>query len=369
MRLVSAAVGSALLATAFWLARLLPRGRLLAVAVLVAATPQVVMMNGSVNPNSLEASAGICAWASLCAVFLWKGRVPGAVLAAVAVSCSLLTMTRPLSALWLAIIGLTVLALFGSLDRVRELLRQPGVRMVVGIVGAAGVAGAAWTVYSDDLGNNRGYNPWGLSPLHAAQHSLALTWSYLQQSVAVFGWDRTTSPAPLTWAWGLALLALLVPAVRHGDRRRAGLLVGLTALVLLVPTILQTPVATGIGFVWSGRYGLALAAGIPIVAALVLGSSHRLTRPIAALAGVIVAGGHVVAHAAAMRRWTVGTRGPINYVTEASWTPPVHPAALLVTTIALAGALALLAYLTATVGADVAEASDEERAPLLTPAT
>jgi hypothetical protein len=351
MRFVSAAIGAALLATAVWLARLLPRGRLLAVAVLVAATPQVVMMNGSVNPNSLEAAAGICAWVGLAAALLWPGVVPRRVLAATAVACSLLTTTRPLSALWLALIGVSVLAIIGERERVVSLLRQRRAQVASGAVVVAGLAGAAWTVLSDDLGNNRGYNPWGLPPLHAAQHSLALTWSYLQQSVAVFGWDRTTSPAPLTWLWGVALLALVVPAVRGADRRRALGVLGVLVLVLLMPTILQTPTATAIGFVWSGRYGLALAAGVPVLAAVALRRRRDLARPIAAIVGALVAIGHVVAHAAAMRRWTVGTKGPLNYLADPRWRPPVAAPLLLAATVVVAGALSLLVYAVAT-GAD-----------------
>ena len=58
MRLVSALINSSLLGTALWLA--LRRSRILAVAVLVAATPTVIYYSASVNPNGMEMTAAVC---------------------------------------------------------------------------------------------------------------------------------------------------------------------------------------------------------------------------------------------------------------------------------------------------------------------
>ncbi|MFD0630773.1 DUF2142 domain-containing protein [Catenulispora yoronensis] len=66
MRLVSAALCAAMLAsavvTAFQWSR---RRRYPLAAVLAAATPMVMFLNGSVNPNSLEASAAILLWTAV----------------------------------------------------------------------------------------------------------------------------------------------------------------------------------------------------------------------------------------------------------------------------------------------------------------
>lgn len=357
MRFASAVLSALLLASAFALARIAPRFRLLSLALLVAVTPQVLLMAGSINPNSQEVAAGILAWVAVSIAVLWEGpTVPRKVLAAAVVGSSLLAVTRPLSDLWLAVIGLGLLAIFGDRERVLGRLRQRDVQMAVGLVFVAGVLGALWTVFSDDLGNNRGYNPWGLNLVQAVQHSFALTWSYLQQLVAVFGWDRTPSPAPLTWAWGVAFLALVVPAFRAGDRRRRIGLVALTVVIFLVPTALQAPTAEAIGFVWSGRYWLAVVAGVPIVAALVLGrqGAPGLPRAAALLIAVVAGGGHVVAHMAAMRRWMVGTDGPLNYLSGTGWDPPVPAPVLLAATAVLSVGLALLALRVAS--ADLAAA-------------
>jgi hypothetical protein len=345
MRFLSAALNAALLATAFTLTRRAALLRLVPVGLLVAITPQVVQLSGSVNPNGLEITAGACAWVALSAAVLWRGpRLSKGVLASVAASCSLLALTRPLSTLWLAVIGLTVLLVLADFTTIVARLRERGVRAVVAVVTLATLAGLAWTFVSDDLGNNRGYNPWGLGMVDAIRHSLALSWSYLQQGVAVFGWDRNPSPAPLTWAWGAALTILVAPALRLADRRRRIGILALTAFVFLVPTILQARTARAIGFVWSGRYGLALFAGIPVLAAVVLGSSPTIPRRMLTWVCAITAAGQVVAHAAAMRRWVVGTDGPLNYLGGGGWTPPVPSWLLLLTISLVSTGLSVLAF-------------------------
>lgn len=345
MRFVSAAINAALLATAFSLCRRIRALRLAPVALLVAMTPQVLQLAGSVNPNGLEISAGVCAWVALTAATLWRGpRIGAPVLLVAAASCSLLAVTRPLSTMWLAAIAAGTLVVLAEPAVVLARIRELGVRLGMAVVGIASAAGVTWTIASDNLGNNRGYNPWGLGMVDAVRHSLALSWSYLQQGVAVYGWDRNPSPAPLTWAWGVALLALLTLAVRRADRRRRLGIFAVTAFVFLIPTILQARTARAIGFVWSGRYGLALFAGIPVLAAVVVGSSNDTPRRTLAWISGIVAAGHVVAHAAAMRRWVVGTDGPLNYLGGDGWTPPVAPSLLLAAVTVLSWALAAFAY-------------------------
>ena len=351
MRLVTAALNAGLLATAVSLAALRPRFRLVPFAVVVAATPQVFIMNGSVNPNSLEVAAGVCVWVAVCVALLWDGdRLPRSLVVALTVSATLLACTRPLSSMWLAAIAVCALAAFGAKQRVVERFRERDVRIGAGIVFAASVAGAVWTALSDALGNNRGYNPWGLGLYDAAIHSLSLTGSYLEQSVAAFGWIRTTGPVLLTIAWGAVVVVLFVVGVRAGDRRQRLALVAIAALWLLMPTLLQAPTAEDFGFVWSGRYGLALAAGVPVVAAMVASTRERgAARSVLIASAVVVAAAHVVAHLTGMRRFVVGTDGPIDYLTATGgWDPPLHPVVLLVATAVFASGLAALGVRVAT---------------------
>lgn len=346
MRVLSAALGAALLATATSVGASMPRLRLVPVAVVVAATPQVLIMNGSVNPNSLEVAAAVCVWTTVCAVLVWEGeRVPRAVVVALTASASLLAITRPLSSMWLAAIAGCVLAAFGTRQVVAARFRERDIRAGAAVVAVASAAGATWTVLTDALGNNRGYNPWGLGLYDAAVHSLSLTGSYMEQSVAAFGWIRTTGPAALTIAWGAGAFALCLVAVAAGDRRRRLALLLVLAVWLLMPTVLQAPTAEDFGFVWSGRYGLGLAAGVPVVAAVIAGSRGARVpaeRVAVFLVAAVVATVQVAAHVVGARRFTVGTAGPLAYVNADGWQPPLGSAALLAVTFACAVGLAVL---------------------------
>lgn len=368
MRLLTAALCAALLAGALAAATTTRRARFMAVGVLLACTPMVFVLAGSINPNAVEAAAGVCAWATLAAALVHDGRqLPRALLFGIGASCALLAVTRPLSTLWLLVIALTVLAALGRWQLLMTRLREPGVRVVVAAVGVAAAAGAVWTVFSDNLDNNSGYEPRGLDLFHVIKHSLAITPAYLRQMVAAFGWQRVEGPWPLAWAWGLVIAVIVVAALRWGGRRLAVSAVGLLVLVVLTPTILQAPTAGDIGFVWSGRYGLAIAAGVPILAALAIGSSGRLSargmrRLAAGLVGVFAVA-QVVAHAASMRRYVVGVRGPLAYFTGPGWRPPVPTLLLLALVIAFASGLSVLVYRVATEGDPVADRVLDDDAP------
>ena len=353
MRILTAALAAGLLATAMSVGASMRRLRLVPVAVAVAATPQVFIMNGSVNPNSLEVAAAVCVWATVCALLVWEGeRVPRPLVVALTTSASLLAVTRPLSSMWLAVIAVCVLAAFGTRQTFLARFRERDIRMGAAVVALASATGATWTVLTDALGNNRGYNPWGLGLYDAAAHSLSLTGSYMEQSVAAFGWIRTTGPAALTIAWGVAAAALCLVAIVAGDRRRRLALLLVLAVWLLMPTLLQAPTAEDFGFVWSGRYGLALAAGVPMVAALIGGArSERVRgeRVVVALIAFVVATVHVAAHVVGARRFTVGTSGPLDYFNAAGWRPPLGSLALLLSTVVCAVGIAVLAARSATV--------------------
>ncbi|HEX5586099.1 MAG TPA: DUF2142 domain-containing protein, partial [Acidimicrobiia bacterium] len=229
MRLLSAALCAALLAGSLAAAATTRRTRFMAVGVLLACTPMVYVLAGSINPNALEAAAGICAWATLAAALVHPADrlLPKPLLLGVGASCVLLALTRPLSTLWLAVIAVGVLAALGRWRDIVERLREPAVRVVVALVGVAAVAGVVWTVLANSLGNQSGYEPRGLDLLHVVKHSLALTPSYLRQMVAAFGWQRVQGPWPLSWAWGFLILVVVGAALRWGARRLAFTAVGL----------------------------------------------------------------------------------------------------------------------------------------------
>ena len=361
MRFVSVVLNALLLAAAVACAAAVRRRRFMVIGVLLAATPQTILMAGSINPNGLEVSAAICTWVAASVALLDdRDRLPRGVLATLGVSAVTLVWSRPLSMVWLAVIGVTVLAAFGDRERVRARLRGRAERVTLIVIFVATLGSTAWTIGADALGQNSGYDPRGLDLLPAARHSLALTGSYLRQMVAVFGWQREPSPVWLSLLWGAAVLAVVVVALVPWSRRAhdehdeqgAGtrpkvVLLALIGFTLLMPTLLQVPSAKRIGFVWSGRYGLPVAVGIPIVAAAMVGARRLSPRALRVLGGsivVAVAFGQVVAHWANMRRYVVGLDGPVVYFGHDGWTPPLGAPVLLVLVVVASIGLAWLGY-------------------------
>jgi hypothetical protein len=372
MRFLSVGVNAALLAAALACAAAVRRLRFLAIGVIVAATPMTLILTGAINPNGIEISAAICTWVALTVALLSDDeRLPRGVLVALAAGAVALAWARPLATLWLAVIALTTLVAFGDRVRLATRLRGRPERITIAVIGVASLGAAAWTLFSDNLDNNAGYEPRGLGLWSATRHSLGLTPSYLRQMVAVFGWQREPAPLLLSLAWGAAALALVAVAVwpRRGSERGSDVgsdvgsdrasppagvgwrpratILALVALAVLLPTIMQAPTAERFGFVWSGRYALAVAAGVPIMSAAMIGMrrlSPTVTRALAGALVVVVAVGQVVAHWANMRRYVVGLDGPVVYLGQDGWLPPLGAPVLLAVVVASAGALAWLCF-------------------------
>src|SRR4051794_18605265 len=92
MRLLNAAAGTALLGLGCW-AAFRSRSRWLALGVLAAITPEVLLLSGVLNPNGLEAAAAIAAWACLVALRIepvdrWTPLIRGAGVAVVVLVAS-----------------------------------------------------------------------------------------------------------------------------------------------------------------------------------------------------------------------------------------------------------------------------------------
>ena len=348
-RLWSAALSAAFLASAFACAMVTARHRYLALGVVLAATPMTFFLAGSVNPNGLEITTAVCSWAALGAIVTARDRrTPGPLYAAALVAGLVLTWTRPLSVLWLAVAGVVLVVGFGG---ARETVARVGRRRTVwalGALAAVGIGALVWAFGLDALGNAEGDDPRGLGIVDAVRHSAGRTPGYVRQMVGVFGWKTTVPPALLVVIWAAALTALVVAGLWAATTRIRVTLVGIGAITILAPIALEAVRAKDHGFAWQGRYGLPVAAGIPIVAALALATGRevapRIRRTLTLGIVVATAGAQVLAHAAAMRRYVVGRGGSWWYLSGDGWHPPLPAALLLVVTAAGAAALAVLTY-------------------------
>jgi hypothetical protein len=330
MRLVSAALSSALLASAVVTASQWSRRRRYPMAaVLAAATPMVLFLNGAVNPNSLEASSAILLWASILSLLTDpRPELVPRLLTRAGVATMALVSVRQLGPAW-ALVIIVCAALAGQRGALREVLRRPAVWLWTAVVGVVGLGSIAWTAKFNVLGTGGTAATFpNLTFPVAAEHTLGQSVAYLRQMVGYFGWLDVRTPYHLAELWFVPVLALLVAAGVAGKRRDVAALVVLAGSVIAIPVLAQGRQAQTLGYIWQGRYLLAVAAGLPLLAAAILAKREprqewlksAVTRlPVTVTASTLVLG--FLMFYTTLRRYTVGVHGPLLLV-HTAWTPP-----------------------------------------------
>ena len=353
MRLFSAAVSAAFLASALVSALRMRSRPFLPLGVAVSVTPTAIYMASAVNPNGLEISSALCLWTAGL-VYLCDGS-PGdlRLLTRVGLSAAVLVSMRGLSPLWLVLIGLALLAL-SSRARLRELARRASVRAWAGVLAAVSIVAIVWIVAQDTLRIGGFGVPANWSLWHIVTDAASYTMEYLREMVNVFAPYPYPAPSSPAFVWGLVTVALLVLAmtsrgVQRPARRRATVVIlALIVAVLVTPIVLDTISARTTGFEWQGRYTLPLAVGIPILAAYALGNDERLTRPttLRLTAGVItlaLVAEQIHVFVWNLHRYMVGVNGPLDFL-SGSWQPPAPPGLLIAAFVAAVGTLGVMLY-------------------------
>jgi hypothetical protein len=301
-----------------------------------------------VNPSSLEIAAAALVWVA--GLALVDPRPPTAsvervTLVSFVVGAVALVLTRPLSPLWLAlIVGAVVVT--SSLARLRELAARTDVRAGAVVTVVATIAAVVWLqVYRPLQGDN--FAPTGVHGLTALRVSFERLGTMWRQIVGVFGWLDSPSPLLVVVVWCAALVGLILVAFALGStRHRVALGVTLFVAVVVPPLIQSTQLKTSQP-IWQGRYTLPLAVGIPLVAGWAVDrTSHRwreLLRVRAQWLVAVLALGHVLAFASALRRYTVGMNGPTWFFGHEVWEPKVPAGLLVMAFVTMCGALVVLA--------------------------
>jgi hypothetical protein len=105
-------------------------------------------------------------------------------------------------------------------------------------------------------------------------------------------------------------------------------LVLLTFSVIAIPVLAQGRQAASLGYIWQGRYLLAVAAGLPLLAGAILAKREPRRRraaravlrlPTAVTASTLVLG--FLMFYTTLRRYAVGTHGPWLSL-DPAWNPP-----------------------------------------------
>jgi hypothetical protein len=326
MRLLSAAMAAALIALGVTAVLRYARRRTVLIGLLVGATPMAVYLGGIVNESGFEIAAAICFWTSGSVLVLDRLEdPPGRLIAIAAGSACVFALARAISPFWLilALIALIAVADWGPLWRLR---RSRPLRVGTTALLVCGIAAVIWTVKEHALlVTSAGGVPATVSTLTILGHSFAHTAFYIPGMVGVFGDFDTYSPLFTFVVWYSLVVGLVVLAVVRCGLRRALVLIGLCAAVIVLPVLISSSQARLYGYTWSGRDALPLAVGVPILAAALIARSH-LVPPRWVIAGLITIAGlaQFVAFYEALRRYAVGTAGPVfGFLTHPDWAPPV----------------------------------------------
>jgi heme/copper-type cytochrome/quinol oxidase subunit 2 len=325
MRLVSALIVSVLISVGLVSAREHPQGRLLVTGAVVALTPMVLFLGGTINPNAVEIAAGFAVWGvGLSLIASDDAGRQRVLLRRLSLVAMAEVVTRTISPLWLLLSLLTLVALAGG-PRTMALLRLRSVRWWVPAVGLVTLASVAWTVLTDvntlppASAERTGF-------LAAVRLVLEVTPMRLGQYVGQFGWLDTDSPTISLIALTVLIGALLFLGLSFGGRRSAAVLLGLALAVFAVPILIEAAGFNSTAYFWQMRYTMPLAVGLPMVAAVVaapgLTTSARAAGRLPGLFVVTAALAHLLCFVWALRRYQVGVSAPLGTL-EGSWAPRV----------------------------------------------
>ncbi|SMQ70715.1 Predicted membrane protein [Plantibacter sp. VKM Ac-1784] len=334
MRLVSAALSSALLAIAFTALLSLRRPWLTTVGFLTAATPMLFFLNGSVNPNSLEIAGSMAVLALLLRVTIGSSpdRGFGWSMAGVAVAGALTVNARSISPLWLLLFILVVLVVTPP-QRLRAVFTRASTWIAIGVVALATGGAAAWVLATNTLGQLGTFAGAGTVGPVRAFVTMLLDRSFDAGIVGVFGWLDTWNPAFVYVLWSaLAVVLAVAAAVLLRGRLLVGFLLML-AIVFLGPPAIQAASVVNSGYIWQGRYTLVAFSALFVYAVIALSVSpdrgeiriaERVQHRVYWIVGTLVVLAHVGAVATSIRRYATGaTVDWIDMLRGALWLPPL----------------------------------------------
>lgn len=364
MRLLSSLMNAVMLALAAYAIARWSRRPSLFVGLYVALSPEAYFLASAVNPSGFEIATSICLW-TLVAIFALERRddPPHGLVVLLGVVATIDVLIRGLTPLWVALAGLTLIALAGPRVLFEQFRRRRDLQVAAGSVVGAALVAALWIFTQGTL---------NILPVGAAVAKKDSTWTvvrivasyiqgWLREMVGILGWLDTELPGVVYRSWYAIVIGALVIALLRGSWRERGVVVALSALTVLIPLTLVTRQAKILGVVWQGRDTMPLAAGALILAVAVAGAparqrARRARERVSArtrqllrqytLVGVIGVVGlaNIFSFYTNLRRYAVGRYGPkLFFLHHSGWSPPTGQLATLVfftvITSALAGVL------------------------------
>jgi hypothetical protein len=291
------------------------------IGLFVATTPMALFLGSSFSPSGIEIAGGLAMSAGVIAVA--RQAHPPAVAWWALISGGIgMALARTTGPFW-AIALLAVLVVACGPVQLRERVRQGGIGVVVGLA-ALGMA-AALTI-GWDLAAMPG-PPGEPQLVDGTLRAFSGLPELMRQAVGVFGWLDTAMPTLAYTAWRLMLLALVLLALLVGTRRDRFVLL-LSSVGTLAATVgLAVFAVYPTNFGTQARYTLPLAVIVPLLAGeIVARRRHRVSSLGTRLPGVVLGlalAVHVVAFWSNARRNAVGVQGPVMFLGQSRWVPPL----------------------------------------------
>ncbi|MFH9351718.1 DUF2142 domain-containing protein [Kitasatospora sp. NPDC017646] len=323
MRLMSALICSALVASAVVSAAEWRRRSFTLLGTITAATPMALFMFGVVNPSGPEIAAGILVWsAGLPLLMNPDPYLLNRRLARLGIGALVLINIRPLGLIWFA--GAVFFALLLSRKgALREVLRRR-MTWLWGVLALAATGSAlAWSSSHPD--HSVIDTPSDLTPMYAARATFDNGMMYMKQMIGYFGWLDALAPAATLLVWCGVAIALAMVALCYARFRDALAVAGAVVGMVVIPIVAQATQAPKLGMIWQGRYLMPFAVGLPIMCAAIC--HERLPwggfawRRLLVISGFSLALVNAAAFLWALRRNTVGSGGPL-LISPALWAPP-----------------------------------------------
>jgi hypothetical protein len=338
--LFAARIGNGLVCAVMWglaaigfLAGAKRKGWLLT-GLMCSVTPSAVLLAWVVNPNGVEAAAGLAFVATLLAAT--RRDAPASTWWLVGVAGFVLAASRPNTPIWIITTTLTVVAFRGIKPFFRRL--REGGRPAAGAVTLAGLGGLSTILWDVAMAADApaAKRDWP-SIAGATWHAF---W-YLQAGViSQVDWGEVGGVGRLPRSWEILVGVFLVVALLVGSWRQRAALV-LAVCVYFLSMVGMAGLSVGSGFGIGGRYVLAIAVVLPILSAEIC--QWRLPRigtVAAAFAALTVAESQMAVLFESSRRYAVGVRGTLKFLWSGSmWSPP--GGWVLVIIFALAGCVVL----------------------------
>jgi hypothetical protein len=166
--------------------------------------------------------------------------------------------------------------------------------------------------------------------------------------IAIFGWLDVRSPKFTHVSWYVVVGGIALLALWFGRLRDRLALVGIVVAIVVIPMVAQGKQAASLGYIWQGRYLLAIAVGLPLVAAAVLARRvddrhRRVGTGVVVGSLALTAVGGLAAFHVTLHRYADGVDGPW-WTLHHQWAPP--GGFLTSVSLYLLGAIALIALVT-----------------------